>query len=84
MASCEHVKAANPKVQAGAEGCEECLKEGQRWVALRVCMTCGHVGCCDSSPGRHANQHFKQTGHAVMRPHESDGWKWCYIHEAYV
>ena len=64
-------------------GCEECLKEGTKWVALRQCMTCGHVGCCDSSPGKHATKHYFQTQHPVMRSAmPGDKWTWCYEHEA--
>jgi uncharacterized UBP type Zn finger protein len=62
--------------------CEDCLKEGTRWVALRQCMTCGHVGCCDSSPRKHATKHFHQTQHPVMRSiMPGDRWAWCYLHE---
>jgi CPA1 family monovalent cation:H+ antiporter len=62
--------------------CEDCLKEGTRWVALRECKICGHVGCCDSSPGRHATRHFHETGHPVMRSvMPGDRWTWCYVHE---
>ena len=62
------------------QGCEECLKSGDTWVQLRMCLSCGHVGCCDSSKNKHATAHFKTTGHPVMRsimPGES--WKWCYV-----
>jgi uncharacterized UBP type Zn finger protein len=84
MAKCEHLKDANPNVEPRSEGCEECLQTGQRWVALRKCLTCGHVGCCDSSPGRHADGHFRQTGHAVMQAYDGSDWKWCYVDRAYV
>jgi uncharacterized UBP type Zn finger protein len=64
-------------------GCEECLKTGMRWVHLRWCLTCGHVGCCDSSPGRHATRHFHQTSHPVMASWEpGERWAWCYVDEA--
>jgi monovalent cation/hydrogen antiporter len=63
-------------------GCEECLKEGTRWVALRECRACGHVGCCDSSQGKHATRHFHETHHPVMRAVPHDAWTWCYVHEA--
>ena len=53
------------------------------WVALRMCLICGHVGCCDSSVGLHATKHFKETGHPVMIALPSKSWKWCYIHEEY-
>jgi hypothetical protein len=61
-------------------GCEECLKTGGRWVHLRMCQQCGHVGCCDNSPGRHATAHFRDTGHPVMRSAEpGEEWSWCYV-----
>ena len=62
-------------------GCQDCLATGRRdWVHLRVCQTCGHVGCCDSSPGRHATRHFMATAHPVVRSYEpAEGWFWCYI-----
>ena len=64
--------------------CEDCLKEGTQWVALRECQICGHVGCCDSSPRRHATRHFHETNHPVMRSvMPGDSWTWCYIHETY-
>ncbi|HMD96226.1 MAG TPA: UBP-type zinc finger domain-containing protein [Terriglobia bacterium] len=82
--SCTHLDQARP-VQPNTKGCEECLKSGQRWVALRMCLVCGHVGCCDSSPGRHATGHFKQTGHPVMKSVEpGQDWSWCYIDKAYL
>ena len=63
-------------------GCEECLSAGTRWVQLRECRECGHVGCCDSSPGKHATAHFKATKHPVMRSIEPGAaWTWCYVHE---
>jgi hypothetical protein len=68
-------------VTPGASGCEECLKMGSRWVHLRLCLTCGHVGCCDDSENRHASKHFRATHHAVMQSFEPDEtWGWCYIH----
>jgi tellurite resistance protein TerC len=61
-------------------GCEECLKTGESWVQLRVCLKCGHVGCCDSSKNRHATAHFHATGHPLIRPLEpGQSWTWCYI-----
>jgi len=84
MAKCEHLKAANPNVKASGEVCDECVKAGQRWVELRQCLVCGNIGCCDSSPGRHATRHFHETGHPVMQAFKSGEWKWCYVHEAYV
>jgi tellurite resistance protein TerC len=67
-------------VEPTSDGCEECLKTGERWVQLRMCLKCGHVGCCDSSKNRHATAHFQATGHPVMRSIEpGESWKWCYI-----
>lgn len=65
------------------DACAECLEEGTTWVALRECQVCGHVGCCDSSPGIHATKHYQQTEHPVMRSiMPGDNWDWCYVHEA--
>lgn len=79
--ACSHAAAANP-VAARTPGCEECLQSGSRWVHLRLCLTCGHVGCCDSSPNRHATRHFQEKGHAVMASYEpGERWAWCYLDE---
>jgi uncharacterized UBP type Zn finger protein len=62
------------------DGCEECLKIGQEWVHLRLCMECGHVGCCDSSIGKHATKHFHGTKHAIVKSMESgETWGWCFV-----
>jgi Na+/H+ antiporter len=81
--ACEHLDAAALSVPpVTAEGCEECLRDGTRWVHLRLCLTCGHVGCCDSSPQRHADRHFHETDHPVMRSFEpGEAWRWCYVDE---
>ncbi len=61
--------------------CEDCVREGTRWVALRRCLECGNVGCCDSSPRQHATRHFHETTHPVMQSAEPDeDWRWCYLH----
>ena len=66
-------------VQPSGEGCVECLADGGRWVHLRVCMTCGHVGCCDSSPGKHATAHFHSAGDPIVQSYEpGENWWWCY------
>ena len=66
-------------------GCEECLATGGTWVHLRLCLTCGHVGCCDQSPGRHATAHYHETEHPVMRSFEpGENWGWCYVDEVMV
>jgi tellurite resistance protein TerC len=67
-------------VAPSSNGCEECLRMGERWVNLRMCLKCGNVGCCDSSKNRHATAHFHATGHPVMRSIEpGESWKWCYV-----
>jgi uncharacterized UBP type Zn finger protein len=71
-----------PVVQPGSEGCEACLATGSWWVHLRMCLNCGHVGCCDQSPNRHARAHFATVGHPVMRSQEpGEAWAWCWIDE---
>lgn len=69
------------EVVPSADGCEECLKIGGRWVHL-LCRECGHVGCCDDSPNAHATKHFHATGHPIMETYDPpDGWGWCYVDE---
>ncbi len=79
--TCEHVQVAASAVRPNTpDGCEECLRDGHTWVHLRLCLTCGHVGCCDSSTDRHADGHFRDTGHPVMRSFEQgETWRWCYL-----
>ena len=82
--SCTHLNAF-AAVAPSADGCEECLKVGGRWVHLRICRVCGHVGCCDQSPGQHATKHFHATRHPVMEAYyEPEGWGWCYIDEVMI
>ena len=76
---CTHVNQVR-EVEPKTSGCEECLPSGDAWVELRVCMTCGHIGCCDSSKGKHATQHFQDTGHPIMRSIDpGPSWAWCYV-----
>jgi hypothetical protein len=83
MEYCEHVTALKP-VQPSADGCEECLKIGSWWVHLRTCQNCGHVGCCDSSPNRHATKHFKASGHPVIKSKEpGEEWGYCYVDDMF-
>lgn len=66
-------------------GCEECLKTGDSWVHLRMCLICGHVGCCDSSVNKHARKHWEETGHPLIQSAEpGEHWRWCYIDDDYV
>jgi len=63
-------------------GCEECLKTGSRWMHLRMCTSCGKIGCCDNSPNRHATAHFHKSGHPLIRSAEPDeSWIWCFVDE---
>ena len=80
---CEHLAAAPVAVRPKTpQGCERCLAEGTRWVHLRLCLTCGQVGCCDSSPQKHATAHFHETEHPVIRSFESgEAWRWCFVDE---
>jgi uncharacterized UBP type Zn finger protein len=80
-AKCSHLKEIR-QVTPHTKGCEECLKIGQSWVHLRLCMECGHVGCCDSSIGKHATKHFHATKHPIIRSFEpGEDWLWCYVDE---
>jgi uncharacterized UBP type Zn finger protein len=70
------------KVKPKTKGCEECLKLGEGWVHLRLCLTCGHVGCCDTSKNKHATKHSHATKHPIVRSLEpGENWMWCYIDE---
>jgi monovalent cation/hydrogen antiporter len=78
---CEHLKqyCVTP-TPTSPDGCEECLRDGYDWVHLRLCMECGHVGCCNSSPEKHADRHYIETGHPVMRSFEpGEAWRWCFV-----
>ena len=76
---CQHLNGVEP-APPRTQGCEECLKSGAAWVHLRLCLGCGHVGCCDSSPGRHATRHFQKAGHPVVASFEpGERWAWCFI-----
>ena len=77
--------AAIRQVRPRTNGCEECLRLGTPWVHLRLCLTCGHVGCCDSSPMRHARAHAHTVEHPIAQSMEpGEKWRWCYVHENYV
>lgn len=78
MEYCEHVSEIAP-VTPSADGCEDCLKIGGRWVHLRLCMSCGHVGCCDNSPNRHATKHYRASNHPIIKSFEpGEDWGFCY------
>ncbi|MCW2806567.1 MAG: sodium:proton antiporter [Marmoricola sp.] len=80
---CYHLREARRPVQPDTPGqCGDCLREGTAWVHLRMCVSCGHVGCCDSSPQRHASRHHEETTHPVMRSAEpGEDWRWCFVDE---
>ena len=84
MPSCEHQNLATPHLKPSSRTCRECAAAGQRPLHLRVCLICGKVGCCDSSPGRHATEHFQETGHAIMEAYPAEDWTWCYVHQIYM
>ena len=78
-ALCTHLDQIR-EVRPSAEGCEECLRTGDEWVHLRLCEICGHVGCCDSSPNKHATKHFQATAHAIIKSFEpGEEWGYCYV-----
>jgi uncharacterized UBP type Zn finger protein len=81
MAVCTHLGTIHD-VTPSAAGCEDCLKIGARWVHLRMCTDCGHMGCCDSSPNKHASAHFQATKHPIMASAEpGEDWLWCFVDE---
>ncbi len=84
QSSCSHLTQIRD-VSPNTAGCEECLKMGDSWVQLRLCKTCGHVGCCDSSKNKHATKHFRKTKHPIIRSLEpGEDWGWCYVDEVMI
>ena len=81
-AECTHLTSIQD-VTPSAEGCEDCLKIGDSWVNLRICLTCGHVGCCDNSKNKHATRHFHEVHHPMIASFEpGEEWVYCYVDEA--
>ena len=80
MPNCSHIAAVTvTELPAESAGCEDCLRDGGAWVHLRICLSCGHVGCCDSSPKRHASAHHLSSGHPLIRSIEpGETWNWCF------
>jgi len=77
---CKHLSQVHDVAPKTPDGCEECLESGDEWVHLRLCLECGHVGCCDDSPNRHATKHFHGTKHPIMKSFEpGEDWGWCYV-----
>jgi uncharacterized UBP type Zn finger protein len=83
MPACTHLDQIEiTELPAAVEGCEDCLKTGDGWLHLRICLACGHVGCCDDSPNRHATAHAQATEHAIIRSLEpGEDWCWCFPDE---
>jgi uncharacterized UBP type Zn finger protein len=83
MTTCVHLKQIH-EVKPSAKGCEDCLRIGDQWVHLRLCMMCGHVGCCDSSKNKHATRHFHESSHPVIKSFEpGEEWGYCYADDAF-
>lgn len=82
---CGHLGSVRDVTPSSPNGCEDCLREGSRWVHLRECLECGHVGCCDNSPRRHATGHWHGTGHPLIRSFQpGEDWAWCYPDELFL
>ena len=83
--TCSHTTQIKQVQPHTPQGCEECLARGDDWVHLRLCLSCGHVGCCDSSKNKHATEHFRKTGHPIMQSFElGEDWQWCYIDQMFL
>jgi hypothetical protein len=83
MSVCTHLDQITvTELPAEVAGCEDCLASGGKWLHLRICLSCGHVGCCDDSPNRHASAHAGQSGHPIIRSIEpGEDWSWCFVDE---
>ena len=82
---CTHLNQIRDVEPRTPKGCEECLKTGSRWVHLRLCLSCGHVGCCDSSPNRHARKHANTSAHPIVQSFEpGEDWRWCFVDDIEV
>ena len=82
---CDHLKNSKTIKPKTPEGCEECLQMGDEWVHLRLCLTCGHVGCCDDSKNKHATKHYHQNKHPVIKSFEKgETWRYCYPDDLFV
>jgi len=82
---CKHLAQVRDVTPKTPDGCEECLASGDEWVHLRLCLECGHVGCCDDSPNRHATKHFHKTKHPIMRSFEpGEDWGFCFVENLFI
>jgi uncharacterized UBP type Zn finger protein len=83
--ACSHITSIKKVAARTPDGCEECLQSGDTWVHLRLCMSCGHVGCCDSSKNKHASKHARLSKHPIVQSFEpGEDWMWCYVDEVYI
>ena len=83
--TCTHLDTIQEVQPSDLAGCHECLQMGDTWVHLRLCLTCGHVGCCDSSKNKHATKHFHRSQHPIIQSIEpGDDWAWCYVDEVFL
>lgn len=83
MDYCEHIAAILP-VKPAAKGCVDCLKTGDQWLHLRLCKSCGYIGCCDSSPNQHATKHYQASHHPIIKSHEpGEDWGYCYVDDMF-
>jgi uncharacterized UBP type Zn finger protein len=82
---CSHLDQITEGVQPASEGCAACLATGDGWVHLRMCLTCGHVACCDDSKNKHASAHFRATDHPLVTSFQpGETWRWCYVDETFI
>jgi uncharacterized UBP type Zn finger protein len=82
---CSHLDQVRDVEPRTPNGCEECLKLGMRWLHLRLCQECGHVGCCDQSQGKHAAKHYQGTKHPIIKSFQpGEDWSWCYVDELFM
>jgi uncharacterized UBP type Zn finger protein len=83
--ACQHLDQIQEVTPSTEKGCEDCLKSGSWWVHLRLCLTCGHVGCCDSSPNKHATKHYHASGHPIIQSFQpGEDWRWCYMDQTFI
>ena len=82
---CTHLDAIQPKVQPTSRACEQCVSSGDLWIGLRMCATCGYVGCCETSKNHHSRSHFEQTGHPIIYSDPiNPSWIWCYLDKTLI
>jgi uncharacterized UBP type Zn finger protein len=88
MATCDHFAVwleGKHTLHTSAKGCEECLAMGDTWVHLRICLECGHVGCCNDSKNKHATKHFHSSNHTLIQSFEpNENWVWCYVDQKFI